>query len=122
VTTQDIRGAMRSDQWNTLQSRNAQTPFLAEFAERQCDIPHPHSSRKSAKEAKTPHCPFSLTDDQEKAIREMVRERAIAGTYVAQKEVLNFVETEFRKTLTHGWLECFLKRQSRDIRKTVLAP
>jgi hypothetical protein len=52
----------------------------------------------------------------------MVRERVIAGIYFTQTEVLNFVETEFRKTLIHGWLECFLKRHSGDIRKAVLAP
>jgi hypothetical protein len=52
----------------------------------------------------------------------MVREQAIAGIYVTQREVLNFVETEFRKPLTHGWLEYFLKQHSEDIRKAVLAP
>jgi hypothetical protein len=87
-------------------------PTSAQFAQK----------RKSAKEAKSPHRPLILTNDQEKAIRQMVRERAIAGIYVTQREVLNFVEAEFRKTLAHGWLKCFLKRYSGDIWKAILAP
>jgi hypothetical protein len=121
-----------------LQSRNAQVAFLSEFAEREYGIQLPNLSladvfgltashihiirAKARKKQKSPHRPLSLTDDQEKAIRGMVGERAIAGIYVTQKEVLNFVETEFRKTLTHGWLECFLKWYNGDIRKAVLAP
>jgi hypothetical protein len=52
----------------------------------------------------------------------MVLERVIAGIYVIQRKVLNFVEVEFQKTLIHGRLECFLKRHSGEIRKAVLAP
>jgi hypothetical protein len=141
LTAQDIRVSMRGDQWNSLQSRNAQVAFLAEFAERECSIQllnlslaeafgltasHIHTirakARKKQKKQKSPHRPLSVTDDQEKAIREMVRERAIAGIYVTQREILNFVETKFRKTLTCGWSECFLKQHSEDIRKTVHAP
>jgi hypothetical protein len=138
LTAQDIRAVVRSDQWNTLQSRNAQVAFLAELAERQCGIQllnpslaeafgqtasHIRTIRaKLRKKQKPPRRPLSLTNDQEKAIREMVRERAIAGIYVTQREVLNFVETEFRKTLRHEWSDCFLKRQSGDIRKIILAP
>jgi hypothetical protein len=108
---------MRSDQSNTLQSRNAQTAFLAEFAERECRIQLPNLSlvgefgltashirtirAKARKEQKLPQRPLSLTDDQEKTISEMVRGRAAAGIYVTQREVLNFVQTEFRKALTH---------------------
>jgi hypothetical protein len=125
LIAQDSRAAMRSDQWNTWQSRNAQVAFLAGFAERECGIQLPNLSLVEAfgltashistiraqarKKEKPPHHPLSLTDDEEKVIREMARERAIARIYVTQREVLNFVETEFRKTLTHGWLECFLK-------------
>jgi transposase len=117
---------------------NAQVAFLAEFAEKEYAIQLPKRSlaeafgltashirtirAKARKKQKSPHRPLSLADDQEKAICEMVRERAIAGIYATQSESLNFVATEFRKTLTHGWLQCFLKRHSGDIRKALLMP
>jgi hypothetical protein len=118
LTAQDIRAAMRNNQWNTLQSGNASVAFLPEFAERECGIQLPNISLAEAfgltashirrirantrKKQKPPPRPLSLADGQEKAICEMVREPVIAGIYVTQREVLSFVETEFRKTLTHG--------------------
>jgi hypothetical protein len=82
LTAQDICAAMRSDQWNTLQSRNAQVAFLAEFAEREYGIQFLNLSlaeafgltashirtipAKARKKQKSPHRPLSLTDDQEK--------------------------------------------------------
>jgi hypothetical protein len=80
---------------------------FAEFTERECGLQLPNRSLsesfgltashvstirlKARKKQKAPHRPLSLTDDREKAIREILRERAIAGTYVTEREVLNFL-------------------------------
>jgi hypothetical protein len=82
LTGQDIRTAMKSDQWNTLQSRNARIAFLDEFAERESGIQLPNLSlaeafglmvshirtirAKARKKQKSPHCRLSLTNVREK--------------------------------------------------------
>jgi hypothetical protein len=82
LTAHDIRAAMTSDQWNTLQPRNAQVAFLAEFAERECGTQLSNLSLADAfglmasnirtiraqarKKQKPPHRPLGLTDDQKK--------------------------------------------------------
>jgi hypothetical protein len=101
LTAQDIRAAMRSDQWNTLQSRNAQIGFLAEFAERECGIQLPNLSlaeafeltafhiciihAKARKKQKLPHRPLNLTDDQEKRSMKWSGNRPLLG-FMSHKE------------------------------------
>jgi hypothetical protein len=77
---------------------------------------------KAKKTGKVPYRPLKLGEDQEAAVCEMIREAAHTGNYVTQREVLNFAEREFRKTLTYGWIDSFLHRNAGEIRRVALAP
>jgi hypothetical protein len=77
---------------------------------------------KAKKPERPPYRPCAIAEHQEDAVCEMIREGARTGNYVTQREVLNFVEREFRKTLTYGWFESFLRRRAADVRRVVVDP
>jgi hypothetical protein len=138
LSGQDIRALLRSKEWTRLESRNAQVAFLAEFAEFDCGIRLPSTtiadvfgltaSRvrticiKAKKPEKPPYRPLTLSVDKEGAVCRMILEGARTGNYVTQRQVLRFVETEFHKVMTYGWLDGFLKRHARDVRRVVVEP
>jgi hypothetical protein len=112
----------RNEDWNRLKSRNATVVFLSANAEIDCSIKFPlemladifalTSSRVriTCVKAKTecpPYHPLSLTDEKEETGFKMVRGAALTGHYVIQKEMLHFIETEFRRAFASGWMDSF---------------
>jgi hypothetical protein len=71
-----------------------------------------------------PFRPLKLNVDLEEAVCRMIKNAADTGGYATQRQVLNFTEAEFRKTLTYGWLDRFLhrRRHSHEVRRALLAP
>jgi hypothetical protein len=121
-----------------LDSRNTQVAFLLEFAATDCSIQLPSPTlaeafgirpscvrticTKAKRAQKSPSPPFTLSRHPEEAVRQMTRNGVRAGHYVAQREVLNFVETEFQKIVTYGWLDSLLSRGVDEVRRVVIAP
>jgi hypothetical protein len=124
LTTQDSRALLRSEAWNCLESRNAQLIFLADLVETECGIPFDTQdfaelfqvtrSRgrrvlyKARVTPELPHRPPTLTLEQEEAACQLIWNATSTGNFVAYRELLNFIETEFRKILTSGWVKSFL--------------
>jgi hypothetical protein len=52
----------------------------------------------------------------------MIRNGVRTGNYITQREVLNFVEAEFQKTVTSGWLDGFLSQRFDEVPRVVVAP
>jgi hypothetical protein len=73
----------RNEHWIGLESRNAQIPFLNEFAEADSGI------RLGSAE---------LADIFEL----LIKNAPDTGNYETQRPMLNFAGPKFRKTLTHG--------------------
>lgn len=138
MTAQDIRALMRNEAWNAIDARNSQIVFLISFAESECGIsldnrtladifqltpPRVHQIRcKAALKPKVDHRPLTLTSDQEEAIDLFISGEASRGNFVTQRMVLRFVEENFGKSLTYGWIEGFLSRRTSQIEKMTIAP
>jgi hypothetical protein len=71
---------------------------------------------------KEPHRPLVLDPDQEADIVRFSRERFGSRNYATQKDVLNYVEEPFNKTLTHGWMKRFMDRQKNEVSGVTVAP
>jgi hypothetical protein len=52
----------------------------------------------------------------------MIRVTAVTGNSVTKRELINCTEANFRASLTHGWIHCFLQHRTDDARKAVVAP
>jgi hypothetical protein len=138
LTAQDIRALLRNDEWTSIEARNTQLVFLAEFAQTECgvmldtaclaDLFQLTCSRvrtiraKAQRKQKPPHRPLALSNEQESELCQMIRDKALTGSYVTKRELLNYAETNFRATLTYGWIHCFLQRRAGDVRKAIVAP
>jgi hypothetical protein len=65
-----------------------------------------------------PHRPLALGPDREADIVRFIREQ-FGST---QRDVLNYVEERFNKTLTYGWVTQFLDRHKREVSVVRVAP
>jgi hypothetical protein len=69
-----------------------------------------------------PDCPPTLTLEQEEATCQLIRKAASTGNLVTQRKLLNFIEIEFRKILTYGWVKSFLHRKVQDVKQVWGSP
>jgi hypothetical protein len=120
-----------------VEARNAQVAFLLEFAatDHGIQLPSPTlaevfglmSSRvrticaQAKKTQKPRYRRLTLSQHQQEAVCQMIQNGARTGNYVAQREILDFVETEFQKTVTDSWLDSFLSRRVDELRRIVVA-
>jgi hypothetical protein len=104
LTAQDIRSVRRSEAWNEIDSRNAETDFLVEFAQTECNIPldsrtiadlfqlttpRVHEIRcKAQTTRKPPPLTPSLTLDQKEGIRPLIVSEASRGNFLNHKRFL----------------------------------
>jgi hypothetical protein len=77
---------------------------------------------KAQNKPKAAHRPLALTEDEESAVIRLTRDGHSPGNYVTQRDVLNFVESQFQKYLTYRWIEYFLQRHADIVCKKTLAP
>jgi hypothetical protein len=131
MTAQDSGALLRNCEWQALTSRNSQIVFLSEFGETDTALRLTtdgiimifninsdnvrqirHRARMKKKE---PHRPLALDPDQEADIVRCIRERFRSQNYATQRDVLNFVEQQFNKTLTYGWMKRFLDRHKSEV-------
>jgi hypothetical protein len=117
VCAQDIRAMLRSPEWCALQSRNQQVVFMDDFIKNECGITltaaalgaafmikgsHLRKIRSKAQnKSKAAHRPLALTEDDKSAVIRMIRNGHSSGNYITQRDVLNFVESQFQKGLTY---------------------
>jgi hypothetical protein len=138
LSGQDLRALLRSEVWNALDSRNAQLVFLDEFARVECgkplnsghladvfDLTRDRVRRVLAKWKNTrgaAHRPMSLTIEQEQIVCAFIRDGSDTGNYVTQRQLLNYIEENFQKTLTYGWVESFLSRHAEEVKSADVSP
>jgi hypothetical protein len=78
--------------------------------------------RKAQNKPKAAHRILALTQDDESAVIRLIRDAHSSGNYVGQRDVLNFVESQFQKRLTYRWVEYFLQRHADVVCKKARAP
>jgi hypothetical protein len=135
---QDLRAVLRSEAWTGLQSRSEQVVFRHNFSETECgkllpnqvlgyifEIQESHV-RKICSEAKTkartPHRPLALNSEKENAAIEFIEAGHSKGNFVTQRSMLNFVEANFGKCLTYGWVATLLVRPADRICRAFVSP
>jgi hypothetical protein len=117
VCAQDIHAMLRSPEWCALQSRNKQVVFMDDFIMNELGITltaaalgaafmiegsHLRKIRSKAQnKPKAAHHPTTLTEDEESAVIRLIRDGHRFVNYVTQRDVLNFVESQFQKCLTY---------------------
>jgi hypothetical protein len=121
MTAQDVGAVLGSSEWQGLGFRNGQVRFLCEFPETNTASPlssedfanifniradHVSQIRHRAYvKNKSPHTPLKLDPEQETDVVRFIRERFGSQNYVTQRDILNYVEEKFTKTLTPGWMK-----------------
>jgi hypothetical protein len=128
VPAQDIRALLRCEEWRAWQSRNQQLLCVDGFPNDECGTALivaaiGNSSRiegsavrrirsKAQTKPKAAHRRLALTEDEVAGIVRLIREGNSSGNYFTQKKILNCVEVQIRKCLTHGLFDCFLHRNA----------
>jgi hypothetical protein len=128
VCIQDIRAMLRSPEWCAVQSRNQEVVFMDDFIKTECGMTLTAAAlgaacmiedshlrkirRKAQNEPKAAHRPLALTEDEEPAVICLIRDGHSSGICVTQRDVLNFVESQFQKCLAYRWVEYFLQRHT----------
>jgi hypothetical protein len=138
MTAQGIRTLMRSDAWRDLDSRDSQVVFLWHFSQSDetirfgisdiakiFNIQYHHVSlirRKAHLKKKHSDRPLTLDSHQEENVVHFIQDSFDSGNYVTQSEVLNYMEQNFGKILTYGWLRTFLDRHRSQVTRTIVHP
>jgi hypothetical protein len=52
----------------------------------------------------------------------MIQDKAVTGSYVKRRELINYIEANFRTSFTYGWIYCFLQRRADEVRKAIVTP
>jgi hypothetical protein len=131
VPAQDIRALLRSDDWRALESRNQQVTLFRDFVKNECHqtlasdvisyafgIEASHVRKnysKADKKRKPPDRPLALDEDQTTGVLALIRNGYGTHNYGAQEDILNFIESNFRKCLPYQWMTSFLKSHERLI-------
>jgi hypothetical protein len=129
---------LRSAEWCALDSRNQQLVFLCDFAQTECSTRLPAAivaqifeiqvghvwkiQSKAQKNPKPPYRPLALSPEQEDAVVALIESGYADGNFTSNRDVLNFVESEFGKCLTHRWLHYFLERNASRVCRSVVSP
>jgi hypothetical protein len=138
IMTQDIPATIRSEAWTGLPSRNEQVVFLHNFAETECgkslsnqvlghvfEIQESQMRKirgKAKTKARAPHQPLALNSEEENAVIELIEAGSSKGDFVTQRSMLNFIETNFGKCFTYGWVTTFLVRHADCVCRAVVSP
>jgi hypothetical protein len=109
---------MLNNKWIAIESRNAQLVFIEQFAKTKCGVTIDITvfvalfeltrSRvraigvKAQSQQRSPYRPLALSDEQEFELYQKIRDKAITGTYVRKRELINCIEANFRTNLTYG--------------------
>jgi hypothetical protein len=124
VPVQDIRALLRSDDWRAFESRDQQVAFVRGLAKNECHqtltsdvIRHAFGIEasqvwklcsKADKKPKPPDRPPALDEDQTAGVLAFIRNGYGTHSYVTQKDILSFIESNYRKCLTYEWMASFV--------------
>jgi hypothetical protein len=108
-------------------------PFLNEFTEADCGIPLGSTELADIFEVRSSRVrTISVTANKRGRVTivgsnsKFIRKKRSAvwsyGNSATQRQVLDFAEAEFRKTLPYGWLDSLLHQHPRKVRRAILAP
>jgi hypothetical protein len=65
---------------------------------------------------------IAFDSDDENVITFLIEVGHAGGNVVTLNEVVNFVETDFGKCLTYGWVRSFLVRSVNHVSRAVVSP
>jgi hypothetical protein len=77
---------------------------------------------KSAIEVYTVASTFGISSEQEDAIVAFIETRYHQGNFTTRRDVLNFVESEFGKSVTYRWVHSFLVRNKSRVCHAIVSP
>jgi hypothetical protein len=77
---------------------------------------------KAEKKPKPPYRPPALNEDKTAAVVAFVENGHHTRNYVAQRDALSFIETNFQKCLSHQWMASFSKKHANLICRSVIRP
>jgi hypothetical protein len=113
LSAQDIRALLRCNNWCASESRNQQVVVICDFVKRECNrklsvdvLGHvfgmsPSHIRKIRSKAqnkpKSPYRPGALDEDQSTAVVAFIRNGSYTYSYVIQRDILSFIETNYRE-------------------------
>jgi hypothetical protein len=52
----------------------------------------------------------------------MIRDKAVTGSYVTKRELINCIRANFRANRIYWWIHCFLRCRPDDVSKAVVGP
>jgi hypothetical protein len=65
---------------------------------------------------------LALSLEQEDAVVALIETGYLQGSFTTRRDVLNFVESEFAKCLTHSWMHSFLVRNECGLCHAIVSP
>jgi hypothetical protein len=129
---------LRANAWPALDSRNQQIAFLHDFFHKECrttlsaptlgyvfEIQESHVRRVyyNGKTApRVPHRPLALGPDKDNTDIRLIEAGQGNRDFITLRDVLNFVEAEFGKCSTCGWVRNFLVRNADRGSPKVISP
>ena len=76
---------------------------------------------KSKKDPKQVGRPFIFNEETENLIVAEIRSKRNTHDFMTLSQILKYVEKNFNKSLTYGWLNTFISRHQNSIKKTVVS-
>jgi hypothetical protein len=71
---------------------------------------------------KVAYRPLAFIEDEDSAVIRLIKDGHSSDNYVTQRDVLNFVESQFQKCLAYRWIESFLQHYVGIVCRKTLAP
>jgi hypothetical protein len=63
-----------------------------------------------------------MSNEQESKLCRTVRDKVATGNYATKRAFLNWIERDFRISLTDGWIHCFLQPRDECAKRRSLQP
>ena len=138
ISARDVRAFVKDESFLQITTRNEQMIFFKEFLQNVCYI-SPNAKLLStvfqikegnvrkimckARKSKKQHGrPFIFDAETELIIVTEIRTKKDTHEFMTQSQILRYIEENFNKSLTYGWLNTFIGRHQDSIKKTVVSP
>lgn len=137
ISARDIRALTKDESFSLITTRNEQLIFFMQFLRDVCFI-SPSAKLlsimfnisesqvrkiicKSKKDPKQVGRPFIFNEETENLIVAEIRSKRNTHDFMTLSQILKYVEKNFNKSLTYGWLNTFISRHQNSIKKTVVS-
>lgn len=138
ISARDIRAVTKDESFILITTRNDQLVFLRQFLNDVCfksantkllsvvyNITESNVRKilcRAKKQRKEIGRPFIFDADTENLIITEIRSKKNTHEFMTLSQIIKYVEENFKKALTYGWLNTFLARHQNSVKKTVISP